>query len=365
MTDEAQEKLDVLPSPVGAGKLTNQQILLGQHHDPAAIITLYSDEEWEKFIREWVESLRGRYKDVRRASGAGDKGRDIVGYVGELNAGGLWDNYQCKHYDHALYPSDLWKELAKLCYYTSIKAYSVPRAYYFVAPLGVGPEALLLLENAENLRNKLIEKWKEGGLLSLSKKDVPLEGELLKYVESFNFGIVKDLPPSKIIEQHRQTRFYAARFGGGLVRLPPDKADVPAEIATHESRYVEQLLKAYGDHLSTSLAAIADLGAHPDLRKHFDRQRNHFYLAELLRNFTRDNIPEDGCFERLQDAIYDGVVDTVESNHADGLERLKKTIDRARDIQIDSHPLKECLEGYHRSGICHQLANADRLKWVP
>src|SRR5262249_62028020 len=135
----------------------------------------------------------------------------------------------------------------------------------------------------------------------------------------------------------------------------PDKAEVPSEIdAAVESRFVEQLLQAYGDYLSTTIGAASDLKDHPTLKKHFDRQRTHFYLAELLRNFTRDNIPEDGCFERLQEAIYDGVIDTTESAHADGFERLRKTIERARDIQVDSHPLKECLEGYHRSGICHQ-----------
>jgi hypothetical protein len=99
-------------------------------------------------------------------------------------------------------------------------------------------------------------------------------------------------------------------------------------------------------------------------------RHGHLHLGSevrrrLLRNFTRDNIPEEGCFERLQDTIYDGVIDTAESKHADGYERVKKTIAIARTIQIDSHPLKECLEGYHRSGVCHQLANEDRLKWVP
>ena len=155
------------------------------------------------------------------------------------------------------------------------------------------------------------------------------------------------------------------RFGGGLVRLPPDKADVPEEIAPVESRFVEQLLQAYGDYLSQDLATAAALKDHPALKKHFDRQRTHFYLAELLRNFTRDYIPEDGCFERLQEAIYDGVIDTAEADHQDGFERVKKTIEVARAIQIDSHPLRECLEGYHRSGVCHQLANDDRLTWVP
>jgi hypothetical protein len=365
MSASDQETLDPVQPPAASGRLTNQQILLGQKHDPSELIKLYSQDAWENFIREWAESLTGRYREVRRASGAGDKGRDVVGYVEEINAGGPWDNFQCKHYDHALYPSDLWKELAKLCYYTFIKTYSVPRAYYFVAPRGIGPDALQLLENPESLRAGVVAQWEKGELLSVSKKNIALDGDLRKHVESFDFGIVKDLPPSKIIEEHRQTRYYAARFGGGLVRLPPDKAEVPEEIADHESRYVEQLLQAYGDHLSKPLSATTDLQDHPALKKHFDRQRTHFYLAELLRNFTRDNIPEDGSFERLQEAIYDGVIDTAECSHADGFERVKKTIEVARAIQIDSHPLKECLEGYHRSGVCHQLANIDRLKWVP
>lgn len=351
--------------PSLSGKLTNQQILLGKKQDPLQVIRNYTADEWEQFVREWAEGLHGKYQDVRRASGAGDKGRDIIGYVGAVNSGGEWDNFQCKHYDHALYPSDLWKELAKLCYYTFTKKYSIPRAYYFVAPRGIGPEALSLLEKPENLRAGLIQKWDEGELLKIGKQDIVLQGDLRTYVEAFDFNVVKDLPPSRVIDEHRETRHYAARFGGGLVRLPPDKADVPAEIAAEESRFVAQLLAAYGDHLSKEISGVEDLKDHPKLRGHFDRQRTYFYLAELLRNFTRDNIPEDGCYERLQDTICDGVIDTAESTHADGFERVKQTIAVARTLQIDSHPLRECLELYHRSGICHQLANKDRLTWVP
>ena len=205
----------------------------------------------------------------------------------------------------------------------------------------------------------------KGDLLKVAKKDIVLERELKAYVESFDFSIVKDLPPSRILEEHRQTRYHARRFGGGLVGLPPDKAEVPDEIAAMETRYVEQLLAAYGDYLGSAIATVKDLGGQPKLNGHFNRQRTHFYLAELLRNFTRDGIDEEGCFERLQDTIFEGVVDVAESDYPNGFERVKKTIEAARIIQIDSHPLKECLEIYHRSGICHQLANADRLKWLP
>jgi len=351
--------------PATMGKLTNQQILLGPRRDPLELIKLFSPEEWEQFIQQWLEALSGRYREVRRATGSRDKGRDVIGYVDLMNSGGPWDNYQCKHYDHPLYPSDLWKELAKLCYYTFEKKYTVPRNYYFAAPLGIGPEALRLLENPLDLKSELIAQWEKGGLLRVGKEDIVLEGDLRQYVETFDFTIIRDLPPTKIVDEHRETRFHAAKFGGGLVKLPPDKAEVPEVIADVEARFVEQLLQAYGDHLAQPISGPTSLLAHPKLKNHFDRQRRDFYLAELLRNFTRDNIPEDGCFERLQEAIFDGVVDVAEGEHKDGFERLKNTIGTARIIQIDSHPLKECLEGYHRSGICHQLANGDRLKWVP
>lgn len=359
------EQLDPIVPPANQGRLTNQQILLGQRLDPLEVVKIYPADEWEKFIREWVESLRSQYREVRRASGSGDKGRDVIGYTRAVSSETPWDNYQCKHYDHALYPSDLWKELAKLCYYTNQKSYSVPRAYYFVAPRGVGPEALSFLEKPTEMRKALIEQWLKGDLLRVGKQNIQLEGTLLQYVEAFDFSIVKDVPPPRVVEQHRATRFHATRFGGGLVKLPPSQANVPAEIAETETRFIEQLLQAYSDHLSESVLLPSDLGNYPSLKKHFDRQRTHFYLAELLRNFTRDNIPEDGCFERLQDLIEDGVLDTLESDHPSGFERLKEVVKAARSLQIDSHPLKECLEGYHRSGICHQLANQDRIVWVP
>ena len=206
----------------------------------------------------------------------------------------------------------------------------VPRAYYFVAPRGVGPEGLRLLENPEELRAGLISRWDKSDLIRIRGAEITLHGELREYVEALDFSIIKDVPPSKIIDEHRETRHPPARFGGGLVRLPPDTANVPTEVAKDESRFVEQLLEAYGDHLAKSLS-MDELKDHPNLKKHFDRQRKHFYLAELLRNFTRDNIPEDRCFERLQDAIYDGVIDIAESDHNDGFERVKKTIAAARN----------------------------------
>lgn len=70
---------EAIAPPATKGRLTNHQILLGQRHDPLEVIKIYSADEWEKFIQEWLEALSTRYSEVRRASGARDKGRDVIG----------------------------------------------------------------------------------------------------------------------------------------------------------------------------------------------------------------------------------------------------------------------------------------------
>ena len=170
-----------MPAPVEAAGLTNEQILLGPPISPLARISTYNDQEWEQFVREWAVSLTGEYRHVRRASGAGDQGRDVLGYEEEINVGGPWDNYQCKRYAAPLAPGDIWPELAKLCYYTFVGEYSAPRIYYFVASRGVGPSVLKLLEKPERLREGLITRWKTGGLLKVEGADLPLDGNLLSF----------------------------------------------------------------------------------------------------------------------------------------------------------------------------------------
>jgi hypothetical protein len=101
------------------------------------------------------------------------------------------------------------------------------------------------------------------------------------------------------------------------------------------------------------------------MQEHFRRQRKHFYEAESLRNFSRDNLPEEGRhFESLQEEIFDGIIGTVMSLHPSGFERVNKVLEVAQALQITSHPLISQVRVGDRHGICHQLANEDRVKWV-
>ena len=104
---------------------------------PVKIIQLDSPKEWEDFISEWAEGFDEPYTQVVDLGGPGDKGRDIVGYLGDPLSDCEWDSYQCKHYDHPLWPTDIYTELGKLCVYTHRGDYTVPRRYRFVAPLSI------------------------------------------------------------------------------------------------------------------------------------------------------------------------------------------------------------------------------------
>jgi len=82
-----------------------------------------------------------------------------------------------------------------------------------------------------------------------------------------------------------------------------------------------------------------------------------------LRVFARDSVPP-GTFESLQDEIHSGVVDVAEADHVDRFERVKAVTRAARQLGLTSNALLSCAKATDRDGICHQLANEDKLLWT-
>jgi hypothetical protein len=327
-------------------------------------VKTFSPEEWESFTGECISSLKDLYVSVEPSGGAGDMGIDVAGYTTK-DLKGEWDNYQCKHYDHALAPSDIWIEFGKVIYYSYKKKYSVPRKYYFVAPHGVGTKLTRLLRNPVELKQEIKLNWEKHCKNKITESEsIPLEDGLLDWFESFDFSIFSSKTVVEMIEQHSKTPFHSVRFGGGLpprpaVPHPPEDHDVT------ESRYIKHLFNAYTEHLGTPISKLEDLStaSKPALKKDFLRQRERFYHAEYLRNYARDTVP-NGTFERLQNEIYHGVVDIHGDDHADGLARMRATVSQAAQIPITSNPLASVVQTQDRQGICHQLANEDKLIWV-
>jgi hypothetical protein len=289
-------------------------------------------------------------------------GIDVAGFLDDKRLVGVWDNFQCKHYDHALTPGDAWPEFGKVIWYSFKKQYVPPRRYYFVAPWGTGPKLTHLLANASKLRDELVANWDKNVKDKVtSTQEVPLDAALLAYVKAFDFSIFETKTALQLVEDHRSTPVHAARFGGGLRTRPVAEAP-SATIAPSERRYVTQLLGAYAEHTGKPVPDPAALAV-PTLKGHFHRQREAFYQAESLRVFARDTVPQ-GTFESLQQDIFDSVIDTHDATHQDGYQKVCAVTKAAREVQITANALISCTQPKDRDGICHQLVNEERLRWI-
>lgn len=354
-----------IPAPAAtAAPLASDQAVHGPRIPPQQQILLYSSDEWEAFAQEWVHCcLKTQYLEVRRYTGAGDLGIDIAGFADAQRLNGIWDNYQCKHYDDALTPTDIWSEIGKILWYSFKGEYRAPRKHFFVAPHGTGTKLSRLLDHAEKLKSELLSNWAKHCQTQItSRQEILLEGDFLKYVDAFDFSIFDAKTALQLIDDHRTSPYHTSRFGGGLPTrpgavLPPD------EIAASESHYVAQLLGAYADHKKEPVADVSALTTWPTLNDHFKRQREAFYHAEGLRIFARETVPP-GTFESLQEDIYDGVIDTHNAVHADGYVRVLAVTKEARSLHLTSNALLTRASPKDRDGICHQLANEDWFTWT-
>lgn len=351
-----------VPTPALASFLSSAEVRLTKPVLPHQLLMFYSPDEWELFINEWVHAQRSKYIQVLRFTGAGDMGIDVAGFVDEHGLLGIWENYQCKHYHEPLTPGTAAAEVGKTLWYSFKKEYAPPRAYYFVAPRECGTTLKRLLMKPDALKRHVTENWEKQCSKKLtSKQTVFLDGEFATYVDGFDFSIFRMRTTLEIVDEHRATPYYSLRFKQEL-EPRPKAAPPPNEIGLSESRYVEQLYEAYGDHLKATVARLDDLSMRTDLVDHFHRQREAFYHAEALRNFARDTVPP-GTFEDLQSEVHAGVIEDEAAPHPDGLARLTSVLKSATAIHLTGNPLISRLHIQDRKGICHQLASADRLRW--
>lgn len=362
MANKKSDFVDAIKSINPITMATSQQFLSGPPIDPLTRILGYDSAEWELFIEEWLYSLNTGYEKVLRFTGPGDKGIDVAGFYDNKELDGNWDNFQCKHYKNPLGFSNVGPEIGKILWHSFNGHFKAPQICNFIAPRGASTSLSHLLANAPNLKQKVFSVWEKSiSKKIISGKEIALEGKFKEYFDNYNFGSFIADSPRNIIEQHKKTQFYIARFGGGLP-CRPAVTSPPVIITSNEERYTTQLFEAYSENKKEKIQGEVDLKKWPPIKKHFGRSREAFYHAEALRIFVRDKT-ETGTFESLQEEIFDGVIDTHDKEYSDGFERLTEVTKSAQNLSLDAHPLNTSTFIKDRHGICHQLANKDRLKW--
>jgi hypothetical protein len=335
--------------------------LAGPPVTPQQRIYFYSGDEWELFIREWVTGLADQYIQIKRLGGPGDRGVDVAAFKTVNGFEGAWDCFQGKHYAAALTLSDAIPEIVKVFAGVVAGQYLMPDRYCFLAPRGCGSTLNRLLSTPSKLREEFLSRTKPG---SAAVADQPVETveAIRALAATTDFAVFQSVEILDALDVHRKTPYYTARFGGPLPSRPPVEAP-PEEFGDHETQYVRKLIDVYVEQQPSEPIDEAALSTHPRFGEHFQRQRISFYSAEALRLYARDSVP-DGTFEALQDDIHGGVIEVAEANHACGMDRLREVLTQSTQLDLSAHALVSVSRLEDRKGICHQLANEDRLTWT-
>lgn len=328
---------------------------------PAQRIAFYSPDDWEHFIREWAMSLRPSYTQIKRLGGSNDKGVDVAGFKTDQGFEGHWDCFQGKHYANSLRWSDAFPEILKIFAGVVNGHYRLPDRYAFLAPRGCGTSFNRLLSQPTKLKEEFMMRLDNSKGVAAGL-DASLRDRVRSLANDTDFAMFESVELVDAIAAHRNTAYHVARFGGPLPPRP-SAAGAPVVIGELETRYVGQLMDVYREEKTVDDLTPETLYNHPRLTEHFQRQRESFYSAESLRLHARDAVPP-GTFEALQDDVHSGVIEIAESNHVSSMERLTQVLQASMQIDLSSHALTTISQTDDRKGICHQLANKDRLTWM-
>lgn len=324
-------------------------------------ILALNDTELEQFVLDWVtEKTLKTYDSATRFSGAGDLGRDVVGFLTKNKHEGPWHNYQCKQYAKSLGTGLAIAEIGKILYYAYLKNFTAPTAYYFVAPRGLNRNLEQLIFNPSQFKQKVISEWDNYCSKSIiNGTEIPLDAPLQAFIEAYNFSSIDRFNLDGILNDASITPVLFKWFKSDPGSAP--KGIVPSQIVDTELPYINQLVDAYSEREGKLISTHEDVSGYPSHQKHLSIQRERFYDADAFKRFYRDNT-DNTVIENFENDIYYGIVDTHDSEHKDALTRLTKVMEQAAVIS-PSGPLATYAKTPIKQGICHHFANEDKVKW--
>jgi ABC-3C protein len=320
-----------------------------------------TDEELERFVRDWVGCKGKSYFECARFSGAGDMGRDVVGFLSTARHEGDWHNYQCKQYGKTLPTESGIREIGKVLYYAYKQEFTAPAEYFFVTPKGVNRNLEKLIFNPSIFKATLISDWDKycGNGKIVQNQNVPLDAGLKIFIEAYDFSRVKRMALDDILNDPHVKPVLTKWFGADPGPAP--KGKVPATIQIFELPYISQLIEAYADRDGKNYSGHTEIENHQMHGPHLARQRERFHDAEAFKRFYRDNTEEE-VLKAVEDDVYHGVADICDAGHQDKLSCVEAVMTQAANTVVSGLLAKHTRVPI-KQGICHHFVNENRLRW--
>ena len=332
-------------------------------YSPKKLLNLIEPAEFEDLTYGWVMEYlipQKKYIDAVQVGQGKDSGRDIIAYLNEEKT--LFDIYQCKRYTTTLSPSNYFCEFGKLCYYTYINKFSVPKNHVLVTNRELGQDLIYYFEHKDKIAEKLVEKW-ENWCKGVCQDCDRLDEKLKNYILNFNFQIVSFISPGLFLEQVRTTRYYKYYFGGGLPKRETIKNSEIIDAKHTDLEFISQLFKIYSKELGKEVTNQDELKEDERNFRHLIRQYNCYLSFQSLVRFARDQLLNHkesitGFLEQVLMAIGDSYDDAQKNT----LARVKETVKSASNASIVISELGDITIG-DKMGACHELVNKGEIKW--
>lgn len=329
--------------------------------DYAARIYALNDADLERLTDDWVASMRSRYPDSDRFSGAGDMGRDVVGYRTAARFDGPWDNYQCKQLRKALGEPEFIRELGKIFFHSAAGHFDVPAHFYFVAPRGAVRAVRNLIGHPSKIGPRLMEQWDTWCADDLVEDEHhPLSYEVRELIDNYDFQNVTLLEAGKLIRTAEMTSVLVKWFGADPGEAPVGNA--PDTVQPEEAAYVAQLLAAYKEQGAPSYTVGDEALADARFGSHFRVQRERFFDAASFKRYYRDST-EPAVLATFEKDIFHGVFDTHGLSHVDTMTKIAAVMNEAKSVSV-SGVLGKYARVPVKQGVCHHFANDGVLPWV-
>jgi hypothetical protein len=323
-------------------------------------ILALDDADLERFVLRWAHvKTTPKYHSVQRFAGAGDMGRDVVGFLASALHEGPWHNSQCKQLGRRnLGAGTALLDLGKILHFSHQGKFIFPERFTFVAPRGLSRPLEDLIFNPTALKKAMIDKWPDYCATKITAgKTIPLDASLLAHINTFDFSCVGRCSLDDILMDPAAKPALAAMFGTDPGSPPPGV--VPLIVAPTELRYADALMEAYSERDKCTYACHDDIIAHGVHGQHFFEQRERYYAADAFCRFYRDNTLSEEI-SALEDEMYHGVIQNHRQAHTDALTRVDAVMSQAA-VVLPSGPLARHARVQVRQGVCHHFINNSRI----
>ncbi|MFE5844273.1 ABC-three component system protein [Streptomyces niveus] len=327
---------------------------------PKKIVFGYDPDEFEEFVKEWVPALNPLYVRVERQGGSGDHGIDVAAYRTPQGLEGPWDNYQCKRYKSALNWGTASAEMRKMFAGVVLGHFVRPTQYVFVAPAFARTLRQALAKPSE-ARTTFLRDLAGTTDEVITKLTAAQQLRVTELAQETDFSMFVPVDMDMMLDQHMTTTHWATRFVD-IPRARPAIQEPPDQHDPREARYVQELVKVYTERWKTAADTLDRIAQHPRAGEHMRRQREAFYSAESLRRFARDAYPE-GHFNAVLDDVHTTAIEVADGRYELGWDRLQAVLAAAGAVALTETVLSRYVRPLDRMGVCHHLANDERLTW--